>query len=54
MTPEQMREYEMKKYREEEEEERRRDLIRQRDSMITNSYGKIHEKMLGYRGTAPS
>jgi len=54
MTPEQIREYEMKKYREEEEEERRRDLIRQRDNMITNSYGKIHEKMLGYRGTAPS
>jgi len=54
MTPEQMREYEMKKYREEEEEERRRDLIRQRDSMISNTYGKIHEKMLGYRGSAPS
>jgi curved DNA-binding protein CbpA len=54
MTPEQMREYEMKKYREQEEEEKRRELIRQRDNMITNSYGKIHQKMLGYRGNAPS
>jgi len=54
MTPEQMREYEMKKYREKEEEERRQDLIRQRDNVIANTYGKIHEKMLGYRGSAPS
>ena len=52
MTPEQMRDYELKKRREIEEEEKRQDLIRQRDNIVTNTYGKIHEKMLGYRGTA--
>jgi len=54
MTPDQMREYEMKKYRESEEEERRQELIRQRDNIVANTYGKMHEKMLGYRGSAPS
>ena len=54
MTPDQMREYEMKKYREREEEERRQDLIRQRDNIVANTYGKMHEKMLGFRGSAPS
>ena len=54
MTPEEMRIYEMKKYKEQEEEERRQHLIQQRDSLITNSYSRIHEKMLGYRGSAPS
>ena len=52
MTPEQMRNYELKKRREIEEEEKRQDLIRQRDNVVTSTYGKIHEKMLGYKGTA--
>lgn len=52
MTPEQMRNYELKKRREIEEEEKRQDLIRQRDSVVTSTYGKIHEKMLGYKGKA--
>ena len=52
MTPEQMRDYELKKRREIEEEEKRQDLIRQRDNVVSNTYGKIHEKMLGYKGTS--
>ena len=52
MTPEQMREYEVKKRREIEEEEKRQDLIRQRDTVISTSYSKNHERMLGYRGNA--
>jgi curved DNA-binding protein CbpA len=52
MTPEQMRDYEMKKKREIEEEERRQDLIRQRDTVISTSYSKNHNKMLGYKGNA--
>ena len=52
MTPEQQREYEIKKMREIEEEERRQELIRQRDTVVSNSYSKIHEKMLGYKGNA--
>jgi len=52
MTPEQMRNYELKKRREIEEEEKRQDLIRQRDNVVTSTYGKIHEKMLGYKGKA--
>ena len=52
MTPEQMRNYELKKRREIEEEEKRQDLIRQRDNVVTSTYGKIHEKMLGYKGNA--
>jgi len=54
MTPDQMREFEMKKYRENEEEERRQDLIRQRDNIVANTYSKMHEKMLGFCGSAPS
>jgi len=53
MTPDQMREYEMKKYRENEEEERRQDLIRQRDNIVANTYGKMHEKMLGWGSKPP-
>lgn len=53
MTPDQMREYEMKKYREREEEERRQDLIRQRDNIVANTYGKMHEKMLGWGSKPP-
>jgi len=52
MTPEQMRDYEMKKRRELEEEEKRQELIRQRDNVISSSYTKNHERMLGYRGNA--
>ena len=52
MTPEQMRDYELKKRREIEEEEKRQDLIRQRDNVVSTTYSKTHEKMLGYRGTA--
>jgi hypothetical protein len=52
MTPEQMRNYELKKRREIEEEEKRQDLIRQRDNVVSSTYGKIHEKMLGYKGNA--
>ena len=50
MTPEQQRDYEMKKIREKEEEDRRQELVRQRDTIVANSYSKIHEKMLGYKG----
>ena len=35
-----------------EEEEKRQDLIRQRDNVVSSTYGKIHEKMLGYKGSA--
>ena len=52
MTPDQMRDYELKKRREIEQEEKRQDLIRQRDNVVSNTYGKIHEKMLGYKGSA--
>jgi len=52
MTPEQMRDYEMKKRRELEEEEKRQNLIQQRDTVISNTYSKNHERMLGYRGNA--
>jgi hypothetical protein len=52
MTPDQMIDYELRKRREIEEEEKRQDIIRQRDNIVANSYTKIHEKMLGYRGNA--
>ena len=52
MTQEQMRDYELKKRREIEEEEKRQELIRQRDNVVSSTYSKTHEKMLGYRGTA--
>lgn len=54
MTPDQMRDYEMKKYKEQEDEAQRQHLIRQRDNIVSNTYGKTHEKMLGNYGTAPS
>jgi hypothetical protein len=53
MTPEQQREYELRKLREIKEEEHRQSLIRERDNAIATSYNKIHEKMLGYHGKAP-
>jgi hypothetical protein len=49
MTPEQMREYEMKKRKEEEEEEYRKELIRQRDNIAASTYSRTHERMLGYK-----
>jgi hypothetical protein len=52
MNPEQMRDYELKKMREIEEEENRQHLIRQRDNIISNTYSKTHERMLGYKGNA--
>jgi len=52
MTPDQMRAYELKKMKEIEEEEKRQELIRQRDHVVANTYGKLHEKMLGYKGSA--
>ena len=52
MTPDQMRDYELKKRREIEEEEARQDLIRQRDNVISKSFSKNHERMLGYKGNA--
>ena len=52
MTPEQTRDYELKKRNDIEEEEKRQYLIRQRDNIVSNTYGKIHEKMLGYKGSS--
>lgn len=52
MTPEQMRDYELKKRKDIEEEEKRQYLIRQRDNIVSSSYSKIHEKMLGYKGNS--
>jgi curved DNA-binding protein CbpA len=52
MTPDQMKDYELKKRREIEEEEARQDLIRQRDNVISKSFSKNHERMLGYKGNA--
>jgi len=52
MTPEQMRDYELKKRKDIEEEEKRQYLIRQRDNVVSSSYSKIHEKMLGYKGNS--
>ena len=54
MTPEQLREYQMKKHRQEEEDSRRQALIRDRDNQITTTYGKTHERMLGYHSAAPN
>ena len=54
MTPEELREYQMKKYQQEEDESRRQALIRDRDNQISTTYSKTHERMLGWRGSAPS
>jgi hypothetical protein len=54
MTPEELRAYQMKQYQQEEEESRRQALIRDRDNQISTTYGKTHERMLGWRGSAPS
>jgi hypothetical protein len=54
MNEDELRMYEMKKQKELQEEERRKYLIQERDSQIANSYSRIHERMLGYRGNASS
>jgi curved DNA-binding protein CbpA len=54
MTPEELRVYNMKQMQKQEEEERRQYLVQQRDNVTADSYSKIHQKMLGYRGNAPS
>ena len=54
MTPEELREYQMKQNRQEDEESRRQALIRDRDNQISTTYDKTHERMLGWRGAAPS
>lgn len=54
MTPEELREYQMKQNRQEDEESRRQALIRDRDNQISTTYDKTHERMLGWRGSAPS
>ena len=54
MTPDEMRIYELKKRQEQEEEEQRRYLLQQRDNVVTNSYNKLHEKMLGYIAKPPA
>ena len=54
MTAEELRAYQMKQSRQEEEESRRQALIRDRDNQITTTYGKTHERMLGYQGVAPN
>jgi curved DNA-binding protein CbpA len=54
MTPEELRAQQMKQYQQEEEEARRQALIRDRDNQIATTYGRTHERMLGWRGSAPS
>lgn len=54
MNEAELQAYELKKLKEQEAEEQRRYLVQQRDNIIADSYSRIHEKMLGYRGSAPS
>lgn len=54
MTSDESRIYNMKQMQKQEEEERRQYLVQQRDNVTADSYSKIHQKMLGYRGNAPS
>lgn len=49
MNDEERQQYEMKKRQQDYEEERRQEIIRQRDNMISSTYEKTHERMLGYR-----
>ena len=49
MNDEERQQYEMRKRQQEYEEERRRNLILQRDNMISSTYEKTHERMLGYK-----
>ncbi len=54
MSPEELEEYEQRKYREQLEEEKRQQRIRERDGVSADMYGRLHERMLGYKGSAPS
>jgi curved DNA-binding protein CbpA len=54
MSPAELALYEQKQYREQQEEDKRQQRIRERDSMSADIYGKLHERMLGYKGSAPS
>lgn len=49
MTPEQIRESEIRKLQERENEEKRQQRIRERDLLISNNYSKIHQNILGYK-----
>jgi hypothetical protein len=42
----------MKKIMEKEEEDKRQEIIRQRDNIVSKSYGKLHERMLGYKASS--
>ena len=52
MTPEQIRNIEIKKMQEKYAEEERQRRIDQRDNMIANNYSKTHVMMLGHQPTA--
>ena len=54
MTPDELRAYQLKQYKQNEEESHRQSLIRDRDHQISNTYSKTHQRMLGYHATAPS
>jgi curved DNA-binding protein CbpA len=54
MNQEELHTYQMKQQYSEEEESRRQALIRDRDNQISTTYSKTHERMLGWRGSAPS
>uniref|UniRef100_A0A6C0HLZ6 J domain-containing protein n=1 Tax=viral metagenome TaxID=1070528 RepID=A0A6C0HLZ6_9ZZZZ len=54
MTPDEMAHYETRKQREAEEEETRQQRIRERDNVVTSTYSRLHERMLGYKGSAPA
>ena len=53
MTAEELRAYQIKQYQQEEEEARRQALIRDRDNQIADTYSRTHERMLGWRDSAP-
>ncbi len=46
MTPEEIRQQEIKKRREQEEEERRIQRVQQRDNTAFNSYNRVHQMMI--------
>lgn len=54
MSAEELALYEEKKYKEQQEEEKRQQRIRERDNISADMYGRLHERMLGYKGSAPS
>jgi hypothetical protein len=46
MSPEEIRQQEIKKRREQEEEERRVQRVQQRDNVVFNSYNRVHQMMI--------